>query len=107
MIDDINWDIPAAEARMARNVAETGAPFHHKTANGAIVDQDPRLSRDYLLEYYWYAGIPVTVPKPWKRPKSAVHLIADWYSTKAGTAWLRKHSTAQVIEAAPLQRSLW
>lgn len=32
--------------RIERNIAETGHPFHHKTASGVIVDDDPTLRHD-------------------------------------------------------------
>jgi len=96
--------------RMALNVAETGHPFHHLTRNGAIIDGDPRIAPayDYVAEYFWLAGIPTIIPKPWAHPKKTVKLVSDWYNTTAGKRWLKKQSTAQVVEAAPAQqRSLW
>jgi hypothetical protein len=33
--------------RLAQNLQETGNPFHHKTADGTIVDADP--TNEYLL----------------------------------------------------------
>jgi hypothetical protein len=109
----MNWDAVNAELqprceRMMLNVQQTGHPFHHLTANGAIVDRDPRLNRDYLEEYHWLAGIPVSVPKLWARPKRAVHLDTEWYSKNAGKRWLKKHSTAGVVQAMPSQQpTLW
>lgn len=46
------WQMSAEECetmlylRLPQNVLETGHPFHHLTANGAIVEPDP------TLEYY-------------------------------------------------------
>ena len=43
---DVNACRAAAVARLSCNLVETQNPFHHLTANAAIVDPDP------TLEYY-------------------------------------------------------
>lgn len=91
---------------MVRNVAETGHPYHHLTRNSAIVDGDPRAHVQHE-EYLWEAGITLAVPTPWRRPKKAVPRVDGWYDTKAGKAWLKVNSSAQEVQAMPVQHSLW
>jgi hypothetical protein len=108
----INWvaveeDIRPIRERIVLNMAETGHPFHHRTRNGVIIDRDPRIDRDHL-EHLWVAGFSVDVPKPWAHPRHAVRTVPDWYQTSGGRKWLKRNSTAAVVEAAPArQRSLW
>jgi hypothetical protein len=60
--------------RIALNMRETGHPFHHKTANGTIVDADRTL--EALV-----ARLTDAAP--------AVPVIHDWYQTEAGMAFLK------------------
>jgi hypothetical protein len=54
--------------RMARNLANTGHPLHHRTADGTIVDADPTLQE-------WMATCDDVPPVPSYDPKLATPAV--------------------------------
>lgn len=107
-LDGLNYEgveeyIRTLHDRMEMNLQQTGHPFHHLTRSGEIVNRDGQVDAD-ILEHLWLCDTPIGyVPQPWKRPKKAVTPIPDWYSTRAGKQWLKKHPVPQQQPVVPQQ----
>jgi hypothetical protein len=71
--------------RIVLNLAQTGHPTHHRTADGTIVEPDPTL--EALRALVSPKEMP-PIPLPLTDALPAVPVIRDWYAREPGRAWL-------------------
>jgi hypothetical protein len=82
----------AIALRMSANLASTGHPLHHQTADGTIVEPDPTL--EMLMTHVSPDEMP---PIPAARPDAwpAVPVVRDCYEREPGRTWLLRWLAAQ------------